>query len=322
MFLMYKIKQLAEDFSVKELMKLNLDQGNYAYFLLRKKDLTTLNALSLIAKKAKIDLKNIGYAGNKDKKALTEQHISIRNGNRNLENLKINNLELKFIGYGAKRIKLGNNLGNEFIIVIRNLNKKYNKINFIINYFDEQRFGKSNIKIGKYLLRSKFKEVCELLYLDYRNPLESLKRFNKRELRFYLHSYQSYIFNKAVSEYLKSKYKNYKRVKYSLGEFVFVSKKEKLKFPLINFDVKFNKKENVFLKILKEEGIILDQFLIRKLPWLIDETRYRDVFVDVKNFKTLSYKKDELNTGKYKQVISFILPKGSYATILIKQMFK
>ena len=318
---MYKIKQILEDFYVKELMKLNLDQGNYAYFLVRKNNLTTLDALLLIAEKAKINLKNIGYAGNKDKKAVTEQYISIRNGNRNLENLKINNLELKFVGYNNKRINLGNNIGNEFIIVVRNLNKKYNKINFIINYFDEQRFGKSNIKIGKYLLQGKFKEICKLLNLDYRNPLESLKKLNKKELRFYLYSYQSYIFNKAVSKYLKSKYKNYRKVKYSLGELIFVNKKEKLKFPLVNFDTKFSKKEKVFLKILKEEGIKLEQFLIRELPWLIDETLYRDVFADVRNFKTLFYEKDELNIEKFKQVINFILPKGSYATILIKQMF-
>src|SRR3989344_5972891 len=311
MFLMHKIKQLLEDFYVKELMNLNFNQGRYAYFLLRKNNLTTLDALLSIVKKAKIDLKNIGYAGNKDKKAVTEQHISIRNDNRNLENLKINNLELKFIGYNNKRINLGDNIGNEFIIVVRNLDKKYNKINFIINYFDEQRFSKSNIKIGKYLLQGKFKEICKLLNLDYRNPLESLKRYNKKQLRFYLHSYQSYIFNKAVSEYLKNEYKNYKEVKYSLGEFVFVDKEEKLKFPLVNFDTKFSKKEKVFFKVLKEEGIKLEQFLIRELPWLIDETLYRDVFVDVKDFKILSYEKDELNMEKHKQIISFILPKGS-----------
>ena len=61
--------------------------------------------------------------------------------------------------------------------------------------------------------------------------------------------------------------------------------------------------------------------MIKKLPWLIEETSYRDVFVDVKGFKTLDYEKDELNEGKYKQVVEFELPKGSYATILVKEMF-
>ena len=62
--------------------------------------------------------------------------------------------------------------------------------------------------------------------------------------------------------------------------------------------------------------------MIRQIPWLIEETLYRDVFVDVKNFKTIKYEKDELNQGKFKQVIKFMLPKGSYATIVIKEMFE
>lgn len=319
---MYKIKQIPDDFYVKELIKLNLNQGNYAYFLLKKKNLTTLETLNLISEKVGINIKNIGYAGNKDKHAVTEQYVSIYKGNKNLDKIKIKNLELSFIGYGNEKIHLGNNSGNEFLITVRNLEKKYEKINFIVNYFDEQRFGKINIKVGKCLLNNKFKEACKLLNLDEKNPFESLNKINKKELRFYLHSYQSYLFNKAVSLYLKNKYKNYKKVKYSLGEFIFVNKKEKLKFPLISFDAKFNKKEKIYLKILKKENIKLEDFLIKKLPWLIEETTYRDIFVDVRNFKTLSYEKDELNEGKFKQIIKFQLPKGSYATILIKQMFE
>ncbi len=319
---MHQIKQFPEDFYVKELINLNISNGNYAYFLLRKKNLTTLNALELISRKSKINLDNFGYAGNKDKNALTEQYISILRGNKNLENLKINNIELKFLGYGKKRINLGDNIGNEFVIIIRNLDKKQDKIDFIINYFDEQRFSKNNVLIGKNLIKRNFKEVCRLLSLNQENPVNSLNALNKKMLRFYLHSYQSYLFNKAISLYLKNKYKNYRKSNYSLGEFVFIDKKENLKFPLISFDAKFNNKSNVYLKILNEENIKLNEFLIKELPFLIEETSYRDVFADVKNFKTLSYEKDELNDGKFKQIIKFILPKGSYATILVKQMFK
>ncbi|MEK6834862.1 MAG: tRNA pseudouridine(13) synthase TruD, partial [Nanoarchaeota archaeon] len=133
---------------------------------------------------------------------------------------------------------------------------------------------------------------------------------------------QSYLFNEAVAKYLRNKYKKYKKIKYQLGEFVFVNKKIDIKFPLISFDTKFNNKDKIYLAILKKEGINLKNFLIRQIPWLIEETLYRDVFVDVKNFKTIKYEKDELNQGKFKQVIKFMLPKGSYATIVIKEMFE
>ena len=311
---MYKIKQAYEDFYVKELIDINLGNGNYAYFLLKKKNLSTSEALALISNKFNINLKNIGCAGNKDKKALTEQYISILNGKKNLENLNLNNIKLKFIGNGNKRINLGNNLGNYFKTIVRNLDKRYDKTNFIVNYFDEQRFSKNNILIGKYILQGNFDEICKLLEINY-NDLSK----NKKLLRFYLHSYQSYLFNRAVAEYLRKKV--YKKVKYSLGEFIFVRKKSILKFPLISFDTHFKNKDKIYLNILKEEKIKLEQFLIKKLPWLIEETNYRDVFVDVKDFKTLSYEKDELNPGKFKQIIEFKLPKGSYATILVKEMF-
>lgn len=317
---MYKIKQIPEDFYVKELINLKFNSGNYSYFLLKKRNLTTLEAINTISKRFKINIKNIGYAGNKDKRAITEQYISILNCN--LKDIKFNDLGLKFLGYGNERIKLGNNLGNEFLITVRNLDKKYNGIKFIVNYFDEQRFSKINIKIGKYLLQEKFKEICNLLKLDDENPIMSLNKFNKKELRFYLHSYQSFIFNKSVAEYLKNKYKYHKKVKYSSGSFIFVDKKENLKFPLISFDAKFNKKDKIYLKILKEEKINLEQFIIKKIPWLIEETSYRNVFANVKNFKIVKYEKDELNKGEFKQIISFTLPKGSYATILVKEIFE
>ena len=51
------------------------------------------------------------------------------------------------------------------------------------------------------------------------------------------------------------------------------------------------------------------------------ETVYRDVFVDVKNFKILEFAKDLLNPRAFKETISFELPKGSYATMLVKLMF-
>ena len=67
--------------------------------------------------------------------------------------------------------------------------------------------------------------------------------------------------------------------------------------------------------------IKLDDFIIRQFPYLIEETVYRDVFVKIKDFKILNYEKDELNPEKFKEKISFFLPKGSYATMVIKQMF-
>ena len=74
---MYKIKQIPEDFIVKEINDIILNNdGKYSYFLLKKKNYNTLNAIKAIAKKLKINEKDIGFAGNKDKEAVTKQTIS------------------------------------------------------------------------------------------------------------------------------------------------------------------------------------------------------------------------------------------------------
>ncbi len=314
---MFILKQIPDDFYVKELIELGFIKQGYKCFLLKKRNYTTFKALDLISKISNIKINDFGYAGNKDKNAITEQFVSVKTS-KNLENIQIKDIQLEFLGYLDKKISLGGNLGNYFEITVRNLDKKYKKINNIVNYFDEQRFSKNNVLVGKLLLQKKFKEICEILNLDKKNPIGSLNNINKKLLRLYLHSYQSYIFNKAVAFYLKNKYKNYETVTYSLGELIFVNKFENKKFPLISFDTKLNK---IYSEILNEEEIKLEQFLIRQFPYLIDETHYREIFAKVKNFKILSYEKDELNPGKFKQKISFELSKGSYATILIKQMY-
>ena len=79
---MYKIKQLRSDFIVKEISDVVnriQNNGKYAYYTLKKTNLTTVGALEILSKKFKIPLKNFGFAGNKDKNAITVQKISIKN---------------------------------------------------------------------------------------------------------------------------------------------------------------------------------------------------------------------------------------------------
>ncbi len=221
---MYQIKQIQEDFIVKEISKLKFDnKGKYSYYLLKKKNYTTIDAIDIIKKKINIKKKYINFAGTKDKKAITEQHISIQNGPKT--DLKLKDIELKFLGKGNERLNLGDLKGNEFMITVRNLDnkeidglkKKYkNIIKKIPNYFDEQRFGinKNNHIIGKYIIKKEFNKACELIpeVKDYLNKkpndfIGALRSLNKKILRIYIHSYQSYLFNKTVDEYLKLKKK-------------------------------------------------------------------------------------------------------------------
>ena len=74
-----KLKQLPTDFIVEEIPNIRVTQeiDDQAIFLLEKKEIDTYNAVNSIAKKLHIPPSEIGYAGLKDKRALTRQYISI-----------------------------------------------------------------------------------------------------------------------------------------------------------------------------------------------------------------------------------------------------
>jgi len=285
-----RIKEKPEDFIVNEEANLKISKGNYSYFLLVKKNWNTIDVIKEISKRLKIKEKNIGFAGNKDKIALTSQHISIYNVNpERVINLKIKDVELSYLGNGKERINLGDLNGNHFIITIKDCNE-IKKIKSFVNYFGEQRFGveKKNWKIGKLLVSKKFKDACSELDLEVsRNDyIGALKEFGIRKLKFYVHSYQSYLWNNLVEE----------------------MKKEKKKIPFVGYLYD----GDLYEEILKKEGITNMDFLIRSLKEISAEGGERDMIVDVKDFKAEKKGKD--------YVVSFFLPKGSYATEVIKQI--
>ena len=315
---MYKIKTIPEDFIVKETSKLNFNnKGKYSYYLLKKKDYTTIDAINLISNKLNIKTKYINFAGAKDKKAITTQYISIKNGPKT--DLKLKDIELKFLGKSKDRLNLGDLEGNDFIITVRNLDKKhlnsikknYKKIiKTIPNYFDEQRFGvnKNNHIIGEYIIKKEFKKACELIpEIKVKNNdfIGALRTINKRILRMYIHSYQSYLFNETIIQYLKLK------------------PTKNINIPIVGFgtEIKDKNLKKIIEKILKKENISFNDFIIRQIPELSSEGNKRDLFVNIKNFKLESFENDELNKGKIKIKIKFTLDKGSYATNVIKFLF-
>ena len=196
------IKEKPEYFQVKEVIDLKYDNnGKYTYILLKKRDYNTLDALKAISNVLKIDLKQIGFAGSKDKQAITYQYISLPKVTKErIDKIKLKDISLKFKGYGDKRISLGDLKANKFKIKFP---YKVYKTDFCENYFDEQRFGinSNNHTLGKLILQRDFKKLNSLIEKPVNNHEYNLK------LRFYFNSYQSYLFNLCLSQFL-SKYKH------------------------------------------------------------------------------------------------------------------
>ncbi|HIH42643.1 TPA: tRNA pseudouridine(13) synthase TruD [Candidatus Woesearchaeota archaeon] len=379
---MYKIKQLPEDFVVEEItrfgngieVKESKDDCKYIYCILKKRDYTTLKALQIISHELGLSLNNIGFAGNKDRIAVTQQAISIYDpGNRaKLKIDKFNSdcetkgINLQFVGHGNCPISLGELEGNKFKIVIRNLgNKELLKLKKLdamqltdekrlkfVNLYGEQRFSKSNKDIGKLLLQKRFKDAVELIiktegesenkvnrYLtNYSNDyVNALKQIPRKLLLMYVHSYQSYLWNMAAEKMLK-------KIKGDKENNIKGYEKDNIEIPVVGFGTDINKIENVIVKkivsdIMKKEAMTERDFIIRQLPEVSAEGKYRQLYCEVKNFKIIAIKdgltkedksakkdglveEDELHKGKKKRVLEFTLPKSSYATEVIKQIFQ
>lgn len=323
-----KLKESPEDFLVDEILDesiLSDRDTNYHLYILKKTNYTTERAVKHIANALKISRKSISYAGTKDKNAITTQHIVIRGrGKDKVEELDLQDLELEFKGFAKRKLELGDLSGNRFTITIRDIEKALTDLpeSFIVpNYFDEQRFSTNNVAIGMALLKKDFKKAVDLLEGDRDADVISdwlenhssdfvgaLLRMPKKILLFYVHSVQSKLFNEFLKKRIVG---NVKELSYSQGSFLF--SKELLKDEnlltrndlLVGFDSDID---------ISEWGLDTIDFIIKQMPSLTLEGSERPSFFKVKEF----------NLGKFKdgvQKISFVLGKGSYATIVVKQLF-
>ena len=331
---MYTLKEHPEDFVVKERMTLDLKkEGSFAYFKLTKKGMATYETMELLSKFLIVPLKKIGFAGAKDKEAVTEQFISVPAVyQKRLLTFEHPKIKLEFVGYGNEPIAVGTLEGNDFTIVVRNIEKGPKPISWMINYFDEQRFSTKNVEVGRAIIKEDFKKACSLIeenrvkdhLVD--NPTDfvgALTRVPLKLLSMYVHAYQSYLFNEVAAQYVKLKTKEVVELPYSTGVFVFPKKKiENMVIPIVGFGAEFEKNEiyDLYQKLMEQEQVTTRNFIFKKIPHLSAEGSQRDLIALVENF-TFRVEDDEKHRGMKKCTTSFSLPKGAYATIAIRMMF-
>ncbi|AEH06707.1 tRNA pseudouridine(13) synthase TruD [Methanothermococcus okinawensis] len=235
---------------------------------------------------------------------------------------------------------LKGNYENILNILLTNYKKSENK-----RIKDLKRYIKNNWnnweKILKYIKDNRIKSkmfVNIIKYLAYENNQvnykEALKYVDDRLKKLFISAYQSYLWNECVKELLKNYIPKDERIylDYSCGTFLFYKKIDdnllnELKnktFPTIAPDINYNKFNEeykaIISKVLKKEGVNLNDFnKLNELGKLSYSERY--ILSIPKNINYGTFKKDELNSGKYKITVEFELNKGSYATIIIKRIF-
>ncbi|MFA4948504.1 MAG: tRNA pseudouridine(13) synthase TruD [Candidatus Krumholzibacteriia bacterium] len=188
------IKQRPEDFLVEEILapgtaaRLSETAGPIVLYRLTKRGLGTIDALERLALKLRVPLERIGYAGLKDRHALTVQHVSIffpRSGAaRAPETIEMPGWKIERIGRLESRISAEDVSGNRFRVTVRGLSRRQcermtearrflaspgasaGRTLRFVNYFGEQRFGSARHGRGfaaRRLIEGDFEEALRLL---------------------------------------------------------------------------------------------------------------------------------------------------------------
>jgi tRNA pseudouridine13 synthase len=385
-----KLKQQPADFIVEEIpnFEVSSEKDEHTVFLLEKQEIDTFDAIRQIAKKLRISLFEIGYAGLKDKHALARQYISIPTRFK-VEELKVDSLTLSFIGYQRKKIKIGDLVGNRFTITVRDVSETELAdvsrraatipMSGVPNYFDSQRFGSviDHEFIGKYIVLKKYDHAVKQYLTAYQksepkkikdekrkiisswNDLSNVRVYNKafavviKEYRttkdwrsayrmipahlreMFVNAYQSYLWNECVKELLKEVIEKQKlySVEYAIGVLLFyvnLSEDEMKKIPgtfqTISESVTLsNVEQRIVDRVLMKEGLALTDFAIEMETGNFFKTRARQVLLMPEDFTMSKPVRDEINskgiTQRFKIQVSFLLPNGSYATIVTKRLF-
>jgi len=348
----YEIKREPEDFIVEEITpdkkvleidkkyKFKKSEGDQLICVLQKRNWDTNLAISEIAKRLFVSRKRIGFAGTKDKKAITTQRISLWKI-KNIERLSIKDMKLTPLEYSDKRVELGDLWGNRFTIKVYT-KKKLKRMKKIPNFFGLQRFGETRPLthlVGREIVRGNFegavktyltkvfpneskeaKEARRKLAKDW-NYAEALKyfpyglRFERTLLGHLANNENDYIGAlRRLPKFLKIMFVHAYQ-SYIFNEFLKEVIKKKAKYSkgqLFGYESKIE--NEIERKILGKEKIEPKDFFIRSMPEMSSKGEKRELFINLKDFKVVE-------RGKGYYVVRFSLPKGCYATTVIDQLF-
>jgi len=241
------IKQYLDDFKVEEVPLYATDGvGTHCYLKVEKRGFSTMAAVDILAKALGRRNMDIGYAGLKDKQAVTTQWFSVEH----LDTSRAKSVELPLgmrvvdVTRHRNKIKRGHLSGNRFIIKIRNpewarvgvsLDEPAAKAKAVIealektgapNFFGPQRFGmrKDNHFLGLALLRGDAKEFIDRFLgkpdetLDHGGVMAARQSYEKRDFAMALSQWPGHLRDEraALAAMVKSK-GNHKRAMFAVN---------------------------------------------------------------------------------------------------------
>jgi len=158
------IRTIPEDFFVEEIDGFEASgEGEHLLLTIEKRGMNTAFAAKRIAEWAGVAEMAIGYAGLKDRHAVTRQRFSVHLPKRNAPDIgALQSDELRVLdqAWHAKKLPRGALAGNRFKLVLRDLRGERDAIDArlqtiagqgVPNYFGEQRFGRGGANIANAL---------------------------------------------------------------------------------------------------------------------------------------------------------------------------
>ncbi|MCK5110530.1 MAG: tRNA pseudouridine(13) synthase TruD [Arcobacteraceae bacterium] len=285
------------DFIVEEIPFYHfINKGNFFIMKIKKEYTSTWELISFISQTLNIPEHFIGYAGLKDKNATTTQYISIPlNKSRDYKSLNSKNIKVLETFTHNQKLKIGDLKANKFKITLKEIDPNdlpviYQTLSQIQkhgmpNYFGYQRFGKD----------TSFKQCKDIVYG------ETITRDTKLK-HLQISAYQSYFFNAWLV----------KRVEIS-------QEKQMKKLFALDGDIYSKDKKTI-------TGLMVGRKTIRaKGEAGKVEEQFDDIFIHEKGSRRDAWIvpsdiKNKFIKDKNQLELEFILPKSSYATVLIENI--
>jgi len=399
-----RIRGEVEDFYVEEIT--NREEGTEGKYLiveLTKRDWDMHHLIRELSRAFGVSQKRFGFAGTKDKRALTKQKMSIWDMDEDaLRRVNLPGVELKVIGRSNKKVALGDLLGNKFRIVIRDIELPLDVVKErmmsitedvvqaggVPNFFGVQRFGVQRPVthlVGEAIVRGDF-ERAALTYLAEVSPnepddvqnarsalakdlnfQEALKEFplflryeramlnvlaqnpedfvgafrvlSPKLQQMFVHAYQSYIFNKILSERIRRGLPlngalpgdivcfpnkaglpdvlrtqrvaedNVESINNLIGK-----KRAFVTAPLVGYESQLadGVPGEIERSVIDSVKIEKDDFRVPDAPELASKGRRREMLSDLRPDYDI----------KQEVTLQFALPKGSYATTVLREYMK
>ncbi len=310
-----RLKDVPEDFFVEEIPKRKFtEQGKLFVYTATKRDLTTNEMITKLSRLNGVQPRDIRFAGLKDRRAITTQYIT----SPKALTKSPDNVILTLKGKTDEHLSLGDMQANAFRIVVRDVKDTHDVV--IPNYFGDQRFSKDNVEIGLLILKKDFYEVAkrlaeenpavaDRLEQDRSSPIQALQVFPFRILLLYVHAVQSWLYNEAVSAYIKDNHPDAREVPYRHGVLRFPKELKDQEVPVVGAVQELGEWEKYYAPLLNEAGITQQDFLIRSFPSLTQEGETRSLLADVKSH---SIKREGPNA-----IVEVVLGSGCYATVCV-----